>query len=422
MLVKLLKPTDLLRNVNPGTWLDVSDAEAADLVRLGLAHTADGLLDRALLDTVSRFRHGPDPAAAEQRSFADFLRAVVRNDAYYLEKHYGSRRYPSQDHDPAAAPSTKAALAESSGSTGGYTVPIDFARDILARAGERSFLRPCATVVPVAAREVLLPLLDVTTAQSAGVSPFLGGVQMRWTPEAQTRTETEPQFKGLSLTPYELSGYATVSRPLLDDGLGGALNAYLTAVFGEAIAWFEEYAFLQGSGVGQPQGILGAPASLTVSRAQANKIQYADVTGLLAKLPPSSYDSAVWAHSPSAVPQLLQLSDGSNRAVYLQAGGAPETPRRRWSLLGLPAYCTEKLPALGTKGDLMLIDPRYYVIGDRGPAPGGALEVLASEHPSFLKNQVVIRIIKRCDGQPWVEKAITLQDAATQVSPFVVLQ
>jgi hypothetical protein len=40
-----------------------------------------------------------------------------------------------------------------------------------------------------------IPNLDVTTVQSAGVSPFFGAVQMYWTAEAQTRTETEPEFK-----------------------------------------------------------------------------------------------------------------------------------------------------------------------------------------------------------------------------------
>jgi hypothetical protein len=36
---------------------------------------------------------------------------------------------------------------------------------------------------------------------------------------------------------------------------------------------------------------------------------------------------------------------------------------------------------------------------------------------NFLKNQVT-----RCsDGQPWIEKPITLQDGAVTFSPFVVL-
>jgi HK97 family phage major capsid protein len=79
-------------------------------------------------------------------------------------------------------------------------------------------------------------------------------------------------------------------------------------------------------------------------------------------------------------------------------------------------YCSEKLPALGTKGDLILIDPRYYLIGDRVQAT-----IAASEHVNFLKNQVTFRVTRRTDGQPWIEKPITLQDGTTTASPFVVL-
>ena len=39
----------------------------------------------------------------------------------------------------------------------------------------------------------------------------------------------------------------------------------------------------------------------------------------------------------------------------------------------------------------------------------------------FLKNQMTWRVVERVDGQPWLEKPVTLQDASTQVSPFVIL-
>jgi hypothetical protein len=94
---------------------------------------------------------------------------------------------------------------------------------------------------------------------------------------------------------------------------------------------------------------------------------------------------------------------------------------RTFCLLGFPAYPSEKLPALGTRGDLLLIAPGFYVIGDRGPNPGGDLEVSVSAKPAFLRNQLTLRIVKRVDDQPWLNGPITLADAATQVNPFVVL-
>jgi HK97 family phage major capsid protein len=254
----------------------------------------------------------------------------------------------------------------------------------------------------------------VSTVQTAGVSPFFGGVQMYWTAEAQTRQETEPQFKQLELKAWELSGYSVSSNVLLQDSVVG-LEKFLMTLFGKAIAWFEEYAFLQGNGVGKPQGMLTANASIAYTRAGGGLVQFSDVAGMWSKLLPISWGKAIWTFSPSVVPQLLQLKDGANRAIFISIDqGITKSPN--WSLLGRPAFPTEKVPALGTKGDLMLLDPSFYVIGDRMQ-----IEIAASEHVNFLKNQMTWRVVERVDGQPWLDKPVTLQDAATQVSPFVVL-
>jgi HK97 family phage major capsid protein len=230
----------------------------------------------------------------------------------------------------------------------------------------------------------------------------------------QTRTETEPQFKQMELKAWELSGYSVSSNVLLQDSVIG-LEKFLMTLFGKAIAWFEEYAFLQGNGVGKPQGVLTSGASIALSRNTSNSVLFVDVATMWSKLLPSSWGSAVWAFSPSVVPQLLQLKDGANRAIFISIDqGITKSPN--WSLLGRPAFPTEKLPALGTKGDLILIDPALYVVGDRM-----SVEVAASEHVNFLKNQMTWRVVERVDGQPWLEKPVTLQDASTQVSPFVIL-
>ena len=123
----------------------------------------------------------------------------------------------------------------------------------------------------------------------------------------------------------------------------------------------------------------------------------------------------MWCFSPTVVPQLLQLKDGANRAIFISIDqGITQKPN--WSLMGRPAIPTEKLPALGGTGDLLLIDPTLYVVGDRMQ-----IEIAASEHVNFLKNQMTWRFVERIDGRPWLDNAITLQDGSTQVSPFVVL-
>jgi HK97 family phage major capsid protein len=428
-----------------GERIDVAEADAGQLIAAGTACACadaltplvsraleqalagfsrglDGVINKTLThfaDTQAQARRHAVPALFGEggrgdpnKSFGDWCLAVARNDRHYLEKHYGSRFNEWQ---------TKAALAEASGLAGGYTVPPEFYEQLQQIMAEETFFRPRAFVVPMGSATMLLPYLDVTTVQSAGVSPFFGGVQMTWTAEAQTRTETEPQFRQMELKAWELSGYSVSSNVLLQDSAVG-LEKFLLTLFAKAIGWFEEYAFLQGNGAGKPQGVLTAGAAIATGgnaggtgRATANQVGFADVATMWSKLLPASWGRAIWAFSPSVVPQLLQLKDGASRAIFISID-AGITKQPNWSLLGRPAFPTEKLPALGTKGDLVLIDPGFYVIGDRMQ-----IEVAASEHVNFLKNQMTWRVVERVDGQPWLSAPVTLQDATTQVSPFVVL-
>lgn len=389
-------------------------ARAVEQAAGKLTQNLDGIINMALkqfADAQSQARRHAAPAIFgvdgsqngrdPRRNFGDWLLHVARQDDGYLEKTYGSVR-------------TKTAMAEASGTAGGYTVPPEFYGQLQALIAEDAVIRPRAFVQPMAAASLMFPFLDVTTVQSAGTSPFFGGVAMTWTEEAQTRTETEPQFKQMELKAHELSGYAVSSNVLIQDAAFG-LERFLMKLFSTAIAWYEDYAFLQGNGVGKPLGILNAKATIAVTRNAASSFKYVDAASMLSKLLPSSHQKAIWVCHPYVLAQLVQLADASGRLVWVpNSGGAQQ--RVPGTLFGLPVLTSEKVPALGTKGDVMLIDPSLYVIGDRMQ-----IEIAGSEHVNFLKNQMTWRVVERVDGQPWLDNAITLQDGASTVSPFVVL-
>jgi hypothetical protein len=181
----------------------VTDDPLTPLISRGLETALDGFtrgLDAIITRTLEQIataqtqarKHavpalfGPCGEGDPRKSFGDWCLAVARKDTAYLEKHYGSRFNEW---------STKAALAEASGVTGGYTVPPEFFDQLMALVAENAFIRPRAFLCPMGSATLQIPYLDVSTVQSAGVSPFFGGMQMSWTAEAQTRTETEPQFK-----------------------------------------------------------------------------------------------------------------------------------------------------------------------------------------------------------------------------------
>jgi HK97 family phage major capsid protein len=423
----------------PGKQIHVADDHGRLLVQQGVAQAVDGdplapivnrsveqmtqrmtqSLDGVLNQALTKFQDAQaqarrtaipalfgasaDSAAGQgynpKHCFGDWLVHVLKHDDLYLEKEYYT---------------TKSALAESSGITGGYIVPPEFAQQLTSTAAEDTFIRSRAFVQPMATATLQFPYLDVTTVQAAGISPFFGGVVLNWTEEAQTRTETEPQFKMMELKAHELSGYAVSSNILLQDASFG-LEKFLYTIFGKAIGWYEEFAFLQGNGVGKPLGMLNAPAALAITRNTGGTFLYADAAKMISRLLPSSQKRGIWVMHPYVIEKAVQLADSSGRLVWVpNIGGAQE--KVPGYLFNLPIFVSEKVPALGTKGDVMLLDPSLYVIGDRLQ-----IEVAASEHVNFLKNQMTWRVTERIDGQPWLDKPITLQDAASTVSPFVVL-
>src|SRR5260370_26008309 len=133
----------------------------------------------------------------------------------------------------------------------------------------------------MASSPMQFPFLDATTAQTAGNTPFFGGVIASWPAEGENRAEPEPAFKMMELKAQELSGYSVSSNILLQDAAFG-LEKFLMTLFAKAVAWYEEYAFLQGSGVGKPLGVLNAPAAKAVNRNTAGHFNYPDVSAMLA--------------------------------------------------------------------------------------------------------------------------------------------
>jgi HK97 family phage major capsid protein len=86
---------------------------------------------------------GDQPPGDPNHCFGDFCLCVATGNRKRLEEHYQSAWVP-------AAGARKAPLGEASGSTGGYTVPPDFYRQLLALVSELAIFRPRAWVQPMA--------------------------------------------------------------------------------------------------------------------------------------------------------------------------------------------------------------------------------------------------------------------------------
>jgi HK97 family phage major capsid protein len=316
----------------------------------------------------------------------------------------------------------KVALAESSGVTGGYVIPPQWMAELLTIAAEDAFIEARCKVVPMTTRTAEFPMLDITTAQSSGVSPYFGGVQAYWQPEAATINETEPAFKSSTWTAWDLVLYAVSSNQLLwDNGVG--LDALLTQLFSQALTWYKEYAFLRGFGAGSsmPMGIQNALATIVVTRSSPGHFTLADAALMLSKLHVRSWKNSCWVMHQSVLPELIQMDffSGAGRPVFMTPMGSekegPAAMALPTTLLGLPIYFSEKVNQLGTKGDVMLVDWSQYVVGARMD-----LQIDVSNQFLFRTNQLAWRVIARLDGKPWLNSFVTDAEGFTS-SPFIVL-
>lgn len=329
---------------------------------------------------------------------------------------------------------TKAALAEASGTTGGYLIPPQFQSELLTIQAEEAFFKPRCRVQPMNALTVQWPTLDITTVQSTGVSPYFGGIQMTWQPEAALINESEPAFRLDDWTAWTMTLYAVSSNQLLaDNGIG--LDALMTMLFGEACAWFEEYAYLRGAGAGSsmPMGVINSPCAIQQTRSAGAGQSFfwlTDAAAMLSHAQIRGWNNNIWIAHQSVLPQFIQMAGGGQTATSASAGN-PAGNLLVWMnqfeegatkklpdafLNGRPLFFTEKLPQLGNVGDVMLVDPSHYVIGQRLD-----IQIDISPHYLFRNYQLAWRVIFRSDGKFWLNNAITDAEGWT-VSPAVLLK
>jgi len=304
---------------------------------------------------------------------------------------------------------------------GGFLVPEVYRADLQKIALENAVVRPNgATVIgPLKTDSLKIPTVQDTSHSST----VFGGVQAKWTAERGTKSATKPSFGQLEITPHKLAGITYTSNELLDDS-AIALAPLIRSMFGSAWGWFEDDAFINGTGAGQPMGFLTSNALRPPYRNTVNRVVWEDLREMYANMLPSSHASAIWICNNSVLPDLIGMQTGDAAPgtganvinINPNMGGADKVPMR---IFGRPLFVSEKLPALGSQGDICYVDLKYYIIFDRQP-----ITIDVSTHVAFTTDETCWRFVLRVGGQCWPQSAITLKNSAapvTAISPFVAL-
>ena len=308
-------------------------------------------------------------------------------------------------HHPNLRPTESLGHAGGIDSSGGFFVPDEFAAEILDSSLENEIVRPRARVTPMASDTKKIAGLDTSTASG---NTLFGGFNANWTGEGNAATEEQTKSRQIELHANKLFLYTLVSNELLRDGV--SFDEQLTQAMIRGAGWFLDFAFLQGTGSGQPRGVLNDPTLVTVAKETgqaASTIVYDNLTKMFARLHPASVSNSVWVCNSTAIPQLLALSvsvgtGGSHVPVLNDNNGD-------FTMLTRPVLFTEKLQSLGTKGDILLCDFSQYQIG---LASDVALD--RSMHVGFTTDETGYRTIVRADGQGRWSSAYTPANGDTQ--------
>lgn len=361
-------------------------------------------------------RGGPSPTvrAARGRRFAEMFpgRALDRGGFASAEEFLGTIHAGLADprlvhtYDPRLG----ATMTTQVDSSGGFSVPTQFFQEWLDASLESEIVRSRADVRPMTSSSANAPGWDDGTH----TSNLYGGFAGAWANEGADLTLEETKMRMIALRARKLGILTKVSNELIADGLG--FEAQLGQAIPKALAWFLDDSFLNGNGADRPLGVINAGCTITVAKETnqaAATINYTNLAKMFARMLPGSHARSVWVCNSTAIPALLQLSvavgtGGSHVPVLSQAGDS-------WTMLTRPVIFTEKVPTVGTKGDIGLYDFSQYIVGMRAD-----FSLAKSQHVGFTSDTAHYRGIIRVDGQPKLAAPITPKNGDT-LSPFVVL-
>lgn len=247
-----------------------------------------------------------------------------------------------------------------------------------------------------------------------------GGVQGYWVGSGTAPTATKPKFRQISLTLEKLAalGYAT-DELLQDAGLFGQL---MMRAFVNELRFMTEDSIINGTGAGQPLGILNGAGLVSVAAENgqaATTIVFENIVKMWSRFWSGSMMSGngIWAINQNIFPQLFKMSQTVGTGgvpVWLPANGLAGQPFS--TLMGLPVIPVEYAATLGTVGDIMLLDLSQYMMIDKG-APQSA----TSMHVLFTTDEMAFRVIYRVDGEPVWESAVTPFKGTDTISPYIAL-
>lgn len=294
-----------------------------------------------------------------------------------------------------ALPGIRSALYEGSNSGGGYAVSVPTDPQIVPLAVPDLGVRSIARVIPTST-DVKIP-----TQSAFGTA----GWKSESGSSSNLFSESDPTLAQFTLSAFMTGLTHTVSWELLQD-----VNLFQT--FGirdllNAVDINEDNAFVNGTGSGQPLGLIGATATGTGSPyavESTGKYLLDAVDDVLSTLKGSYFPGASFLMARATAVAIRKAQRQANlfAPVFTRENG-------RDLLLGFPVSYSSNMPALPTATSAGVVPILFgsfqdgYVIGDRGGA-GTYVKIL--DQPLATAGQTILLAYKRVDGRVRRSEAI----------------
>lgn len=276
-------------------------------------------------------------------------------------------------------------LSEGIDADGGYLVPEEYDSRLIESLEEDNVFRRLGTTITTAGERKI----NIAATKPAAA----------WIDEGEALTFGDATFAQINLDAHKLHVAVKVTEELLYDNAFG-LEAYILRQFSKALANAEEDAFLNGTGVGQPLGLLAenGGAEVGVTAAATNKVTYDELVDLVYSLKRPYRKNAAFLTNDQTVGMLRKLKDQNGHPLWHDSVEDGEPGR----ILGYKVYTSPYFPVMAAgKPAIAFGDYSYYNIGDRGTRSFAELKEL------FAGNGMVGFVAKeRVDGKLVLPEAV----------------
>jgi len=303
-------------------------------------------------------------------------------------------------------------LTTLAGGDGGYFMSPQFSSELLRVPDDSQYISGLCRSIPAGSppnAEITFNAFDQT-----GSKGVYGGVAVYSAKEAANVTNlTTPKLLQVSLKPEKMGAYWIVTEESTANT--PEMGALMQPLVQGAISSYRDDKIQNGTGAGEFLGFAGCSAQLAIARKTADEINYIDVVNMLARILTAGSGNYVFlCQRVGLLPQLMTLTNGAGQLIWSENArdGIP-APR----LCGVPIFFNEISPALGTAGDLRLVNLDYYLI-KQGQ---GAQLKSDNTYANFLAGKETLKVTWYEDGKTWLTQPITLRDGTNTVSPFISL-